>query len=112
MLTITLAAEIGSQHLGTEGWNPRKPSDLSATAILTNAPAFMELFAFRLINAVPIRRGRIMAEGLDAFGVHMIKRADAEAFSSLAARFDCVQCLRPILLAVIPQHLGRELVQF
>src|SRR5262245_49497507 len=69
------------------------------------------LFTFRLINAVPIRRGRIMAEGLDAFGVHMIKRADAEAFSSLAARFDCVQCLRPILLAVIPQHLGCELVQ-
>src|SRR6516162_5397308 len=70
------------------------------------------LFAFRLINAVPIRRGRTMAEGLDAFGVHLIKRADAEPFSSLAARFDCVQCLRPILLAVVPQHLGCELVQF
>src|SRR5262249_5426140 len=70
------------------------------------------LFAFRLINAVPIRRRRIMAEGLDAFGVYVIERADAEAFSSLAARFDCVQCLRPILLAVIPQHPGRELAQF
>ena len=70
------------------------------------------LFAFRLVDAVPIRRGRIMAESLDAFGVHVIKRADAEPLSSLAARFDCVERLRPILLAVIPQHLRRELVQF
>ena len=59
------------------------------------------LFAFRLVDAVPIRRGRIMAKGLDAFGVHLIERSDAETFSSLAARFDCVQCLRPILLAII-----------
>src|SRR5262249_9258411 len=76
------------------------------------ATGLKRLFAFRLVDAVPIRRGRIMAEGLDAFGVHMIKRADAESFSSLEAGFDCVQCLRPTLLAVIPQHLGRELVQF
>src|SRR5262249_62023202 len=77
-----------------------------------SATGLKRLFALRLVDAVPIRRGRIMAEGLDAFGVHMIKRADAETFSSLAAGVDCVQCLRPILFAGIPQHLGRELVQF
>ena len=66
-----------------------------------NRRGLKRLFALRLVDAVPIRRRRIMAEGLDALGVHVIERADAEAFSSLAARLDCMQCLRPILLAII-----------
>src|SRR5260370_29344338 len=36
------------------------------------------------------------------------ERADAERFGSLAAKLDGCQRLRPILLAVIPQHFGGE----
>src|SRR5215831_7297295 len=100
----TVAAEKGSGRRRDRVCNEPVEGTCRATGLW--------LFAFRLVDAVPIRPGRIMAEGLDAFGVHMIKRADPEPFSSLAARFDRVQCLRPILLAVIAQHLGRELVQF
>src|SRR5579862_1047938 len=70
------------------------------------------LLRFRLVDAVPVRSGRIGAVSGDAFLIHVVESRDIEAVGDLTAAVDQIARLVPFLLAEAGQHLRVELAQF